>query len=150
MVILNNEILMCKNTLTKSIKNIMQSVMEKYFDEECYYENKKKIMQNIIKEKIDKVKDNHFWYENSSENVCTFIHKRGKKDGYMCHKKINTNLAGQKKDYLCCTHSKLHIPKKRNRLPLEKITKKYIYKKKLVRIKYEQKKYLYVTVVYLI
>jgi hypothetical protein len=31
----------------------------------------------------------------------------------MCCKKIRTNLDGEKPDYLCSTHSKKHIPKKR-------------------------------------
>lgn len=116
MVILNTEILVCKNKLTNSIKDIMQKVMEKYFDDEVLnkkIENKKKLMQNIIKEKINIVKDNNFWYVNSSDSICTYIHKRGKKEGYMCHRKINTNIEGHKKDYLCCKHSKLHIPKRR-------------------------------------
>lgn len=38
-----------------------------------------------------------------------------KKEGYMCHKKIKTNIEGGKQDFLCCTHSKLHIPKKRKK-----------------------------------
>lgn len=56
---------------------------------------------------------NHFWYKNCSDNVCTFIHRTGKKEGYMCHRKIRTNLVNGKKDNLCCIHSKKHIPKKR-------------------------------------
>src|SRR5215216_6435356 len=90
--------------------------MENYFEEEIYaenIENKKKIMGNIIKEKTNDIKSNHFWYVNSSSNICTHIHKRGKKEGFMCHRKINTNLNGHKPDYLCCIHSKNHIPKKK-------------------------------------
>lgn len=116
MVILNTEILMCKNSLTKSIKKIMEEVMDEYFQDEIYFENlytKKKIMENIIKQKVNNVKSNNFWYLNSSKNVCTYIHKRGKKEGYMCHKKIRTNLNGQKEDFLCSSHSKKHTPNKR-------------------------------------
>lgn len=118
MVILNTEILICKNTLTKSIKEIMNQVIEEYFEDEKYFDNiekKKNIMKKIVREKVEHTKSNHFWYLNSSPNVCTFIHQRGKKEGYMCHKHIRTNLNGQKQDYLCSTHSKKHIPKKRNR-----------------------------------
>jgi hypothetical protein len=122
MVLLNTDILVCKSYIQKSIKNIMLEVMEKYFEDEMLVEKingKKEIMKNIIKEKMNETKTNHFWYVNSSDNVCTFIHKRGKKNGYMCHKKIKTNLEGQKPDYLCCVHSKKHKPKKR----VEKISK---------------------------
>jgi hypothetical protein len=70
-------------------------------------------MKNIVNEKINFVKTNHFWYTNSSDDICTFIHKRGKKEGHMCHKRIRINISDEKQDYLCSTHSKKHIPKKR-------------------------------------
>ena len=116
MVILNKEILVCKKSMIKSIKSIMSQVMKKYFDDEILcnnIKNKKKLMEKIIKEKSEETKTNYFWYVNSSSNVCTFIHKRGKKEGHMCHKRICTNIVDNKPDYLCTTHSKLHIPKKR-------------------------------------
>jgi hypothetical protein len=74
---------------------------------------KKKLVKSIIKTKTEEASTEYFWYRNSCENVCTHVYKWGKKEGYMCQKKINTNLQGQKKDYLCCKHSKKHVPKKR-------------------------------------
>lgn len=87
--------------------------MEKYFENESYTRDKKKLFENIIEENMQSDKSNHFWYKNCSENVRTYIHKRGKREGYMCHKKIRANLGDNKQDFLCCTHSKNHIRKKR-------------------------------------
>jgi hypothetical protein len=112
------EVLVCKLSMEKSIKNIMQEVMNEYFNDEVLCQDinmKKKILENKIDEKMNFVKSNNFWYINSSEKVCTFIHKRGKKEGYMCHRKINTNIGDVKPDFLCSIHSKLHIPKKKER-----------------------------------
>jgi hypothetical protein len=104
--------------MEKSIKNIIHEVMENYIDNEMLVvkiEKKKALMNDIINEKLKEIKSNNFWYVNSSPNVCTFIYKRGKKEGFMCHRKINTNLNGEKPDYLYSTHSKKHNPKKRNK-----------------------------------
>jgi hypothetical protein len=50
----------------------------------------------------------------------------------MCHKKIKTNLEGEKPDFLCVIHSKKHIPKKRitNKENQKVIIPKYDYKRK--------------------
>jgi hypothetical protein len=113
MVILNIDVSINKNTMINSIKNIMKKVMEEYFENESLTKNKNKLVENIIKTNIDKIKDKYFWYLNSSENTCIHIYKRGKNEGFMCQKKIKTNLVDNKSDYLCCKHSKKHIPKKR-------------------------------------
>jgi hypothetical protein len=116
MVILSKEILVCKLSIQKSIRNIMLEVMPEYFDKEILVEkteNKKKVMESIIRNKVNDTKSDNFWYINSSDKICTFKHKRGNNEGYMCCKKIRTNLDGEKPDYLCSTHSKEHIPKKR-------------------------------------
>ena len=63
MVILNKEILVCKSTMVKSIKNIMNQVMEKYFDDEILCqtkEKKQKMMEGIIKEKMTKTQSDFF------------------------------------------------------------------------------------------
>lgn len=60
---------------------------------------------------------------------CTYKHLRGKNEGNFCCRKINTNIEDGKEDYLCCIHSKKHIPQKRkcfknnNIGDAEKITK---------------------------
>ena len=119
MTILNKEILICKTTMINSIENIMNQVMERYFEDEVLcktIEQKQKMMKSLIKEKKNETKTNYFWYLNSSGSVCTFIHKRGKNEGHMCHRKIKTNLNGEKPDYLCSIHSKKHIAKKREKI----------------------------------
>lgn len=116
MVILNTDISINRLYTIDSIKKIMNQVMEKYFEDEIIsnkIEGKKMIFNNIIKDKMDYIKSNHFWYLISSDNNCKHVFKKGKKEGFMCQKKINTNLENNKKDYMCCKHSKLHIPKKR-------------------------------------
>jgi hypothetical protein len=54
-----------------------------------------------MSEEINRIKNIHFWYINSSDSICTYVHKRGKKEGHMCHKKIRTNIGDNKPDYLC-------------------------------------------------
>lgn len=46
---------------------------------------------------MESVKSNYFWYKNCSENVCTYIHKRGEKEGYMCYKKLGQTWVKIKK-----------------------------------------------------
>lgn len=115
MVILNIDFSVNRQFMINSIKKLIEKAIENYIENEALTKNKKKIAEDIVKENMYIVKSNNFWYLNSSENVCTFIHKRGKKEGYMCHKKIKTNLIDKKADYLCCTHSKKHVPKKRKK-----------------------------------
>jgi hypothetical protein len=112
MVLLNIDITINRNSMINSIKKIMQNVMEQYMENKSYVKDENKLIDSIIKTEVEKIKDKHFWYINASENVCTYVHKkRGKKEGHMCHKRINTNLEGAKKDYLCCTH-KRHVLRK--------------------------------------
>ena len=49
------------------------------------------------------------------------MHYYRKHEGKFCSCKIKTNLNGNPSDYLCCSYSKLHCPKKRN--IIEKKTK---------------------------
>ena len=112
MAIMNTEILVCKKAIVHSIKDIMNEAMEKYFEDEVLCKTKEK-RQKMIKEKKEKTNTNtkHFQYLNSSSNNCTYIHKRGKNEGYMCHKKITKN--GDKKKFICIKHNPNHIPKKK-------------------------------------
>ena len=116
MVILNTEILICKTSMIKSIENIMNEVIENYFDDEIICktkEKKQKLMESIMKEKIKKTKTKYFWYLNSSKNIWTHIFSKGKKEGYMCHKKITEN--GDKKKFVCTKHNPNHTPKKKRK-----------------------------------
>lgn len=106
----------------KQLKKIFIEEIDYIIDNELYYiddkkidENRKiKLKNNIIKEIKNKFNSDNFICRIMDDNYCIFKHKRGKNDGNFCTKKINTNLEkGIKKDYLCCTHSKKHIPKKR-------------------------------------
>ena len=137
MVILNTEILVDKNTLQYSIKELMKEVMVEYFNKEMLVENvekKRKMMISIIEEKVQTTKTNNFWYFNFSKNICTYIHKRGKREGHMCHTKIHTNIGDNKPDYLCSKHSKLHIPKKREKMIKNTKKRKDIKKTKKIYI----------------
>lgn len=126
MVLLNEEFLVDKVSIINNIKGIMEEVMVNYFYDEIIIKDiykKKVLFNNIIKDKLEYVKSNNFWYLNTSRTICTHIFKKGKSEGYMCHKKIRTNLEGQKEDYLCSTHSKKHVPKKRLKKSVKNITK---------------------------
>ncbi|KAI7855790.1 hypothetical protein BDC45DRAFT_77086 [Circinella umbellata] len=138
--------------MVRSIRDIMNEVMEKYFEDEVLCktkEKKQKMMGTIIKEKIEKTNTTHFWHLNSSSNVCTYVHKRGKKEGYICHKKIRTNILDGKPDYLCSTHSKKHIPKKRTKKEQKKklpcvINNKICFKKDIKKRKKRKMKPIYI------
>lgn len=93
---------------------IFSSLKNDIKNDENKYNNKiDKLKNNIIKEIKNKINADNFIYRIIDDDHCTFKHKRGKNEGHYCSKKINTNLEGQKKDYLCCTHSKKHVPKKK-------------------------------------
>lgn len=115
MVCLNNSLLFekikLKNNLEKEINRGIK--LEFQLDIE-----KNEILFSRIKKYIkDKLENlfsfNYFLYDNMDESVCTHMFKKGKKEGYFCHKKIRTNINGEPKDFLCTRHSKKHIPKKR-------------------------------------
>lgn len=113
MVCLNKKlpinILQMKKELFSTLNDIIDDNMD-FIDDA----KKEKIKNNIINDFKNEINKDFFLYKIIDEDYCTFKHKRGKNDGIYCCKKIKTNLdINQKKDYLCCTHSKLHIPKKR-------------------------------------
>lgn len=83
-------------------------------DENKYNNKINRIKNNIIEEIRKKMNTDYFLYRIIDDGHCTFKHNRGKNDGNFCCKKIKTNLIDDKKDYLCCTHSKKHIPKKKD------------------------------------
>lgn len=127
MTCLNNKlqinIKQLKTIFIEEIDYIINSELY-YIDEKEIDENRKiKLKNNIIKKVKNKINSDYFIYRIMDDNYCTFKHKRGKNDGKFCNKKINTNLEmGYKKDYLCCTHSKNHIPKKRKLIKVPEVS----------------------------
>lgn len=112
MVCLNENISFNIKTLKKNLYSELKTIVDDY----DHILNDKLILslKNNIEKKIKELFHNdHFIYLNMNNNICTFKHKRGSKDGFFCTRKINTNLIDDKKDYLCCRHSKKHIPKKK-------------------------------------
>lgn len=101
----------------KSLRNKLTLEMKSFIDDYDHLLKDEKYvlsLKNKIEKKIkDLFLDNYFIYLTMNEDICSFKHKRGKNEGFICSKLIKTNIEDNKKDYLCCTHSKKHIPKKR-------------------------------------
>lgn len=104
-----------KTELIKEIDSIIDHELY-YIDDKKLDENRKNKLKNNIIRKIKKTIDtDNFIYRIMDDEHCTYKYIRGKKEAMYCGKKINTNLIDNKKDYLCCSHSKKHIPKKRDK-----------------------------------
>jgi hypothetical protein len=117
MVCLNKSLFFNKNKLKENlIKEINYSIK---LDFNVFYNDKElKNIFNMINKHISlKIKDlfasDHFIYVNLDDNICSHKFMKGKNEGYFCQKKIRTNIIDGRKDFLCCSHSKLHISKKR-------------------------------------
>lgn len=122
MVYLNKNISFNIKSLKKELTLEMQDLMDDY--DHILDEKKVLSLKNKIEKKIDKLFfSDHFIYLTMNERHCTFKHKRGNNEGYFCCKNIRTNLGGQKDDYLCCTHSKKHTPKKRKQKKIKSLIK---------------------------
>lgn len=114
MVCLNTYLPFNKYKLKNNIFNGLQDMMIKLeFDLNLDKIKVEKINKNI-KEEINKMFNNdYFLYLTLDDEYCTHKFKKGRNEGYLCTKKINTNLNGEKKDYLCTKHSKKHVKRKR-------------------------------------
>ncbi len=113
MICLNESINFNKKNLEKNLVNELGQMIKLEFELDLDNRIIEKINKSI-KDKINQCFNyDHFIYKNMDNKYCTHKYKRGKQDGYFCCKKINTNLNGKDKDYLCASHSKIHIPKKR-------------------------------------
>lgn len=115
MVVLNEyinfDMKILRKELSQDIGNFVRNSLEFYMKKEKI----EKISQNVEKRIKNKFLDDRFVYITMKSDLCTHKFRKGKKEGYFCQKKIKTNLPeGSKKDFLCSSHSKLHIPKKRN------------------------------------
>lgn len=117
MVCFNDKLPINLDQMNREIIKKLDKIIEDqlyYLDDKIISEDKKIRLKNqIIKEMKDKIKSDNFIYLIMDDNYCTYKYKRGKNERNYCSKKIRTNLEGQKKDYLCCKHSKKHIPEKR-------------------------------------
>lgn len=114
MVCMNESITFKKLELKKNLKKEFTKMVKLEFDMILNEKIIEKINNKINKKTNELFESDHFIYINMDDNICTHKFKKGKKEGYFCCKKIRTNLEGQKEDYLCVTHSKKHIPKKKN------------------------------------
>ncbi len=114
MVCLNDVLPFNKINLRNNISKYLQDMIKLEFQMELNKNIIEKITRNIQENMKQIFSNNHFLYLNIDDNYCTHMFKKGKKEGYFCIKKIKTNLPeGSKKDYLCCVHSRKHIPRKR-------------------------------------
>lgn len=116
MVCLNKNLPINISIMKKEIISILDFIIEeklKYIDG-INHEKKERIRKNIIKDFISEIDRDFFIYKIIDENHCVHKYKRGERQGQYCVKKINTNLdINEKKDFLCCKHSKKHKPKKK-------------------------------------
>lgn len=112
---LNENLSINVKKLGKNIEKELDFIIynELYYALDISEEKMQKIKNNIIKEMKNQIRTEYFMYKIMDENKCVYKHNRGKNDGFFCHKKINTKIKEGTKDFLCCTHSKKHIPKKR-------------------------------------
>lgn len=101
-----------KTVLLSELENIINNQLDYVFEEN---DKKVKKIENttkcIIKELKDKLNTDLFIQRMIHNDHCIYKHTRGKKDGNICCNKITTN--GDSKKWLCRTHNKNHIPKKR-------------------------------------
>jgi hypothetical protein len=112
MVYLNENISFNIKTLKQSLTIEFQSLLDKY--DNIINDDIIESLKGELEKKVNTLFSNDkFVYLNMNENHCTHKYRKGTKDGHFCGRKINTNLIDNKKDYLCCSHSKKHIPKKR-------------------------------------
>ena len=113
MVCLNNNIPMdyskMKNVILLELDNIIKN--ELYYIDEINETKKDRIKDNIIKEMKNQFNSDLFIKRMMNDNHCIFKHKTGKNDGKICCKKITKN--GDKRNYVCTSHNKNHIPKKK-------------------------------------
>lgn len=116
MVILNEHIRFNINGLRKRLSQDIGELIRHSLEFYMKKEQIEKVADKVEKRIKNKLIEDHFVYLNMDDNLCTYKFKRGKHYGKYCCRKINTNLPPfSSKDYLCTRHSKIHIPKKRER-----------------------------------
>jgi hypothetical protein len=119
MVVLNDflpiSILSLKTHISNNIMGILDDNLDYYIETSSIIKknDKKKLFDNILKEVKNTISSDHFLFLIMDNNYCTHKYKKGKNEGKYCAKKIRSN--NPKKVYLCCTHDKNHIPKKKKK-----------------------------------
>lgn len=99
-----------RDNLSNDLDTFMQNELDMYINQQIITRIKEK-MKYRMKSLFS---NDHFLYLSMNNEFCTHKFKKGKRDGMFCGKRIRTNLPyGSKPDYLCCKHSKQHIPRKR-------------------------------------
>lgn len=116
MVCLNKELPINISIMKEEIISILDNIIKERLEyiDNIEKEKKERIKSNIIKDFKNGINKDFFIYKIIDENYCVHKFTKGKKEGYYCGKKINTNLEyGESRDFLCCKHSKKHIRKKK-------------------------------------
>ena len=118
MVVLNEflpiSILSLKTHFSNKLIDILDDKLDYYIETSTVIKknDKKRLFNNIVKEVKNIISSDHFLYLIMDNNYCTHKYRKGKNEGKYCAKKIRSN--NPKKVYLCCSHDKEHVPKKKN------------------------------------
>lgn len=118
MVVLNEflpiSILSLKTQFSNKLIDILDDKLDYYIETSTVIKknDKKRLFNNIVKEVKNIISSDHFLYLIMDNNYCTHKYRKGKNEGKYCAKKIRSN--NPKKVYLCCSHDKEHVPKKKN------------------------------------
>lgn len=118
MVVLNEflpiNILSLKTHISNKLIDIFDDNLDYYIETSTVIKknDKKKLFNNIVKDVKNLFSSDHFLYLIMDNNYCIHKYRKGKNEGKYCAKKIRSN--NPKKVYLCCSHDKDHIPKKKN------------------------------------
>lgn len=115
MVYLNEKVFVNIKSLELNILKIVEDKVqnELYYVDNITDEKKERIKNNILKEVKIEIKRDLFLYRIMADDRCTYKHRHGKNEGYFCHNNITKN--GDHKKYLCRTHNRNHIPKKKEK-----------------------------------
>lgn len=118
MVCLNRKLPINVFIMKKEIISILNGIVEESLEHIDFINDgkKEKIKSNIIKEFKNEIDRDFFIYRIIDEEHCIHKYRKGNKEGEFCGKKIKTTLGlDEKKDFLCCKHSKKHIPKRKTK-----------------------------------
>lgn len=117
MVVLNDflpiNILSLKTHISNKFIDILDDKLDYYIETSTVIkkDDKKRLFNDILKEIKNLFSSDYFLYLIMDSNYCTHKYKRGKNEGKYCAKKIRSS--NPKKVYLCCSHDKDHVPKKK-------------------------------------